>query len=360
MTDSRSWLILASTGVSGFLFYLLAPVLTPFLVAALLAYIGDPLVDRLEARRLSRTLAVSIVFISLSLVALLALLVLVPLMQQQLLTLLEKLPGYLEWLQNIALPWLQTRLGVELPELGELRQTLQANWQHAGGLALGVLGSVTRSGAALLAVIANLVLVPVVTFYLLRDWDVLVARLHELLPRHIEPVVTRLVRNADEVLGAFFRGQLLVMLALGMIYSLGLWAFGIDHALLIGMIAGVVSFVPYLGLIIGLLLAGSASILQYQDLSHLWQVVVVFGVGQVLESVLLTPWLVGDRIGLHPVAVIFAVLAFGQLFGFFGVLLALPVAAVLMVVVRYLHERYIASDLYGRAAPPASDCDDGC
>lgn len=362
MTDSRSWLILASLAITGVLLYLLAPVLTPFLIAALLAYIGDPLVDRLEARKLSRTLSVIIVFLGLTLVAFVLLIILVPLVQQQVLNLTQKLPGYLDWLQNTALPWLQTTLGIELPDIEQLKQTLQANWHRAGGVALNVLGSLTSSGAVLLEFLANLVLVPVVTFYLLRDWDILVARIHELLPRHIEPTIVKLTRNADEVLGAFFRGQLLVMLSLGLIYSAGLWAFGIDHALLIGMIAGVVSFVPYLGLVVGLLLAGTASILQYQDVSHLWQVAVVFGIGQALESVLLTPWLVGDRIGLHPVAVIFAVLAFGQLFGFFGVLLALPVAAVLMVIIRHLHERYVGSALYGNNsnANAVSNCDDGC
>jgi predicted PurR-regulated permease PerM len=360
VADSRSWLILALVVMTGTLLYLLAPVLTPFLIAALLAYIGDPLVDRLEAKKLSRTLSVIIVFLGLTFFAFILLLILVPLIQQQIINLAQKVPGYLDWLQVTALPWLQTKLGFELPNLEQLKQTLQANWQQAGGVALNVLGSLTSSGAALLELLANLVLVPVVTFYLLRDWDKLVARIHELLPRHIEPTIVRLTRDADEVLGAFFRGQLLVMLSLGLIYSTGLWAFGVDHALLIGMIAGIVSFVPYLGLVVGLLLAGTASILQYQDVLHLWQVAVVFGVGQVLESVLLTPWLVGDRIGLHPVAVIFAVLAFGQLFGFFGVLLALPVAAVLMVIIRYLHERYVSSELYGNNSNAISNCDDGC
>lgn len=360
MTDSRSWFILGLVAFSGFLVYLLTPVLTPFLIAALLAYIGDPLVDKLEAKKLSRTLSVSIVFIGLTLVAIVLLLILVPLIQKQVGVLAEKIPGYITWLQETALPWLQARFGIELPGAGELKTAVQSHWQQAGGFAVGLLGSVTRSGAALLEVVANIVLVPVVAFYLLRDWDVLVQRVRELLPRHIEPTVVKLALNADEVLGSFLRGQLLVMLGLGLIYSVGLWIAGIDHALLIGMTAGVVSFVPYLGLIVGILLAGIASVLQFQDISHLPYVAIVFGVGQVMESVLLTPWLVGDRIGLHPVAVIFAVLAFGQLFGFFGVLLALPVAAVLMVLVRHVHEQYRNSSLYGSSAIPPTDCDDGC
>lgn len=360
MIDTRNWFVLAVIAFGGFLIYLLSPVLTPFLVAALLAYIGDPLVDRLEAKKISRTLSVTIVFLGMTTMALVLLVILVPLVEQQVRVLAEKVPGYLEWLQTTALPWVQATLGVEMPDMGDLKQTIQTHWQQAGGFAVTVLGSVTRSGAALLGLVANLVLVPVVTFYLLRDWDVLVARIRGLLPRHVEPTIVKLTVNADEVLGSFFRGQLLVMFGLGLVYSVGLWIAGIDYALLIGMTAGVVSFVPYLGLIVGILLAGVASVLQFQDISHLWQVAVVFTVGQVLESVLLTPWLVGDRIGLHPVAVIFAVLAFGQLFGFFGVLLALPVAAVIMVLIRHLHEQYKASELYAAPAASSTGCEDGC
>lgn len=360
MTDSRSWFVLGVIAFAGVLIYLLSPVLTPFLVAALLAYIGDPLVDRLEAKKISRTLSVTIVFVGMTLLALILLVILVPLIERQIIVLLEKVPGYIDWLQETALPWLQARLGMELPNVGDLKEAMQAHWQKAGGVAVSVLGSVTASGAALLELVANLVLIPVVAFYLLRDWDVLISRIRELLPRHIEPTIVKLAGNADEVLGAFLRGQLLVMLGLGIIYSLGLWIAGIDHALLIGMTAGVVSFVPYLGLIVGILLAGVASVLQFQDISHLWQVALVFGIGQVAESVLLTPWLVGDRIGLHPVAVIFAVLAFGQLFGFVGVLLALPVAAVIMVLVRHAHEQYKNSEFYGTPGSSDANCDDGC
>jgi predicted PurR-regulated permease PerM len=360
VTDSRNWFFLGVISFGGVLLYLLSPVLTPFLVAALLAYIGDPLVDRLEAKKISRTLAVTIVFLVLSLLTIALLIILVPLLQSQIGDLFEKVPGYIDWLQRTALPWLQTTLGLEIPDIGDLKQVVQAHWQQAGGVAVGILGSVTSSGAALLALFANLVLIPVVTFYLLRDWDVLVMRIHESLPRHLEGTVVKLAKDVDEVLGAFLRGQLLVMFGLGLIYSVGLWLAGIDHALLIGMIAGIVSFVPYLGLIVGIVLAGIASVLQFHGLSHLWQVAVVFGVGQVAESMLLTPWLVGDRIGLHPVMVIFAVLAFGQLFGFFGVLLALPVAAVIMVLARHMHAQYKNSSLYGTTVVKDSDCGDGC
>jgi predicted PurR-regulated permease PerM len=206
----------------------------------------------------------------------------------------------------------------------------------------------TQSGVALLAWLANLVLVPVVTFYLLRDWDVLVARIHELIPRQQEPTVAKLARASDEVLGQFLRGQLTVMVALGVIYTTGLWLIGLDLALLVGMIAGLVSFVPYLGTIVGILLAGVAALMQFGDAMHLLYVAIVFAVGQSLEGMILTPLLVGDKIGLHPVAVIFAVMAGGQLFGFVGVLIALPVAAVVVVILRHMREVYTASELYGK------------
>ncbi len=348
LTDSQKWLALLGVAAVGVLLYLLAPVLTPFLVAALLAYVTDPLADRLEKLGLSRTMAVVIVFTGLLALLLLLLLIGVPLLAHQFEILISKLPGYVDWLQYTALPWLQTKLQLDERslDLDTLKQAIAEHWQTAGGVVAGAMASVTRSGLTLLGWLVNLMLIPVVTFYLLRDWDVLVARIQELLPRTEEPVVTRLARQCDEMLGAFLRGQILVMLALGTIYSIGLWLVGLDVALLIGMAAGLLSFVPYLGFAVGLLAASIAALVQYQDLFHLALVLAVFGVGQMLEGMVLTPWLVGDRIGLHPVMVIFAVMAGGQLFGFFGILLALPVAAVVMVLLRHAHERYMHSRVY--------------
>ena len=205
----------------------------------------------------------------------------------------------------------------------------------------------SRSGLALFAIIANIALVPVLTFYFLRDWDMLVGRVRALLPRPMLPTATRLAVESNEVLGGFIRGQVSVMVALGAIYAIGLWLVGLDLGLLIGFIAGLVAFVPYLGAFVGVSSAVIATLVQHGDPAHLALVLAVFAVGQALESFVLTPWLVGDRIGLHPVAVIFAIMAGGQLFGFLGVLLALPVAALAMVLLRYGHERYTSSDLYG-------------
>jgi predicted PurR-regulated permease PerM len=166
------------------------------------------------------------------------------------------------------------------------------------------------------------------------------------LPRKQAPLIKKLATECDDVLSEFLRGQLLVMFSLGIIYTIGLWIAGLEFALLIGMLAGLVSFVPYLGFVVGIIVAGIAALVQFNDVIHIIYILIVFGIGQAIESMVLSPWLVGERIGLHPVAVIFAVMAGGQLFGFFGVLLALPVAAVIVVLLRYLHGRYLDSSLY--------------
>jgi predicted PurR-regulated permease PerM len=357
LSDSQKWMLLTGTALVAVLVYLLAPVLFPFLVASALAYLGDPLVDRLEARKLSRTLSVVLVFCGLFLALFIVIAFVVPALQQELVALVKKLPGYIDWLQARLAQIFGT------VDLASLKAAIREHWQSVGGVAAGLMGSVSRSGLALVGWFANLVLIPVLTFYLLRDWDVLVARIHELIPRRYEEQVVRLARDCDEVLGAFMHGQLLVMLALGSVYSLGLWLVGLDMAFLIGMLAGLVSFVPYLGFILGIAVAGVAALMQFHDIIHLFYILLVFGVGQALESFLLTPYLLGDRIGLHPVAVIFAVMAGGQLFGFAGVLLALPTAAVIMVLLRHAHERYVNSQLYGafegggakEATPPTED-----
>lgn len=347
-TQKIYWLVLL--GVVSYLIYLLAPVLTPFMVGAIIAYIGDPVADYLESKGFSRTLSVVTVFLVLTIVVLLMLVILIPMLERQIALLINKLPGYIDWLQRSGLPALSGWLGVELEpmDLSELKSAIKQYWKEAGSSVGSVVSMLSRSGMTLLAWLANLLLIPVVTFYLLRDWDLLVARIHELIPRGIEPQVARLASESDEVLGAFFRGQLMVMLALGTIYASGLMLVGLELALLIGLMAGLVSFVPYLGFVVGIVAAGIAAIMQFQEITPLIYIALVFGFGQLVEGMVLQPLLLGERIGLHPVAVIFAVMAGGQLFGFFGVLLALPVAAVIMVLLRFVHEQYMASGLYSQ------------
>ncbi|MDU9413892.1 AI-2E family transporter [Pseudomonas sp. zfem005] len=362
MTDSRRWLWLGGVLLLCWLLYQLHPILSPFLVGMLLAYLGDPLVDRLERLGLSRTWGVVAVFTLFSLILLALLLVLVPMLGRQLVRLYELAPQMLDWLQNSALPWVQAKLG--LPQgfwrFDKLKEVISGHLGQTTDVVGVLLASATASGLALVGWIGNLLLIPVVGFYLLRDWDLMMAKLRGLLPRNREGLVLKLTGECHEVLGAFIRGQLLVMLALGVIYSVGLMAIGLDLGLLIGLLAGLASIVPYMGFVVGFGSAVAAALFQFGgfDLYPLIGVAVVFGIGQLLEGMLLTPLLVGDRIGLHPVAVIFAILAGGQLFGFTGVLLALPVAAVIMVLLRHAHDLYKLSQLYGETGSGSDEPSD--
>ncbi|WP_425480221.1 AI-2E family transporter [Dyella monticola] len=349
---SRRWQLLAITVAIGLLIWLLAPVLMPFALAAMLAYLGDPLANRLERFGLGRTLAVSIVFVVLILVIAAALLLLVPLIARQIENLVENFPHYVEWSRDHALPWLQAKLHLD-PRAFDTDRMVDQVKQHMGSIG-SVIGTISRSSISVVAWLTNLVLIPVVWFYLLRDWERLVAWIDRMLPRSIEPTVAHLARESDAVLGAFVRGQLLVMLVLAIYYGGALTAVGISVGPLIGMVAGLLSFVPYLGFITGFAAAIIASLVQHGDWLHLLMVVGVFVIGQLLEGYVLVPRLVGEKIGLHPVAVIFSVLAGGYLFGFLGVLLALPAASVILVLLRYLAQRYKLSDLYTEEGEPDS------
>lgn len=346
MSSSAKIAIAALAGLL-VLLYFLGPVLMPFVLSAGLAYLGDPWVDRLQRWRLSRTAAVIVVFTALSALILPVLVLLLPMLTEQVAAFVRNIPAYLDWLQERGLPALGIRVPEgSIPDSEDLRRMVSENWPQAGGLAKDVLGTLSKSGMALLGFITMLILVPVVTFYLLRDWDRLVAWINSVLPLRSRDTIQALARETDSVLSGFLRGQLLVMLGLGILYSVGLWLAGLQLALLIGLGAGLVSFVPYLGFIVGLLTASLAMLVQTQEMLPLLYVLIVFVIGQIVEGAVLTPWLVGDRTGLHPVAVIFAVLAGGQLFGFVGVLLALPAAAVIAVLLRYAVSRWRESSAY--------------
>jgi predicted PurR-regulated permease PerM len=351
--SSRRWQMLVITLVIGYLIWLLSPVLMPFAVAAMLAYLGDPLANRLQRLGMSRAWAATVVFVVLLLVLIGVLLLLIPLISRQIENLIENLPRYAQWAQQTAWPWIQQKLHLD-PRMFDSDQLLVAFKAHMGtigGFATSVLGKVSRSGMDIVLWLTNLVLIPVVAFYLLRDWHRLVGMIDRMLPRWIEPTIAHLAHESDKVLGAFVRGQLLVMLALGVFYGAGLSLVGLSVGLLIGIVAGLLSFVPYLGFIVGFGAAIIAVLVQYGDWTHVLLICGVFAVGQLLEGYVLVPRLVGGKIGLHPVAVIFAVLAGGYLFGFLGVLLALPAASVIMVLLRYLLERYRLSELYTEEGP---------
>lgn len=349
MTTTQKTFGLMLIVVSAVAIYYLQPILTPFVAGMILAYLGDPLVDRLEARRVNRTVGVLIVFVGFLVLLAGVGLIVIPMLVNEVSSLIRDIPAFVVWLQQTASPWLVATFNIDPFDISleSLKSRLLENWQQAGGLVGGVIHNVTASGAMLLTTATSIALTPVVAFYLMRDWDIVVARIGEMLPRHLESEAVRLAKECDGVLSEFLRGQLLIMFLLGCIYALGLSLIGLDLALLIGMLAGLASIVPYLGFVVGIVAALVAALFQYQDAIHLLYVLIVFLIGQGLEGMVLTPWLVGDRIGLHPVAVIFAVLAGGQLFGFIGILLALPVAAVAMVFIRHLHFNYLKSELYG-------------
>lgn len=355
MADTRRWVWLGGVLLVFGLVYLLHPILSPFLVALLLAYLFDPLVDRLEKWGLSRTWGVVAVFALFTLIVMTLLLVLVPMLAKQLMRLYELAPQMLDWMQHSAMPWVQSRLGLAdgFWKFDKVKAAISEHMGQTTDIVGVVLSQATASGLALIGWLANLVLIPVVSFYLLRDWDLMMAKIRSLLPRNREERVMSLAGECHEVLGAFVRGQLLVMLALGVIYAAGLMLVGLELGLLIGLIAGLAAIVPYMGFVIGIGAALIAGLFQFGgDLYPMLGIVAVFMVGQALEGMVLTPLLVGDRIGLHPVAVIFAILAGGELFGFTGVLLALPVAAVIMVLVRHVHDLYKDSDIYSGAEDP--------
>ncbi len=356
LTGSQRWFFLVVGLILSGCVYLLAPILTPFLVGALLAYLSDPVADRLEDWGCSRTTAVVIVFLFLTLLMSVVVLLFLPSLGRQLQVMFQQVPVAFHMFENNVLPWLQSTLGVDSTafDLNMLKELVLKDLQKTGNLMAQIAAGITRSGLALAGWVANLILIPVVTFYLLRDWDLMMEKLQRLLPRNIEPRVSLWANECDEVLGAFMKGQLLVMFALGVVYAVGLWIVGLDLALLIGMLAGLASIVPYMGFIVGIAAAAIAAMVQFNDPMILVWVGAVFAVGQMLEGMLLTPLLVGDKIGLHPVAVIFAIMAGGQLFGFVGVLLALPVAAVIMVLLRHLHEGYKGSSLYSHEKPEDS------
>ncbi|WP_197492990.1 AI-2E family transporter [Woeseia oceani] len=339
--DNRlNWLI--AIALTGWLLWLLAPVLTPFVAAALLAYIGDPLADRLQTLRLPRTLAVIAVFVLTLLCLALLLLLVVPLIQTQVSALLDALPGIIAQAEQVWLPKISGFIGVEPGDDVGISAFLDRYRDMAGSWGAKILLSLSRSGGALAAAVISLFLIPILTFYLLRDWDTMMARFGSLIPARNRGTVFYLARETDEVLGAFLRGQILVMIALAIIYAVGLSLVGLQFAIAIGVVAGLVSFVPYLGFVIGIALAALTVVMEPDPLLRLVGVIATFSIAQMIEGSFLTPKLVGDRIGLHPVIVIFAVAAGGQLFGFFGILLALPTAAVLSVLVKFMYSRYLA------------------
>jgi predicted PurR-regulated permease PerM len=329
------------------LLYLLAPVLTPFALAAIVAYLLVPGVDWLQRHRLPRSAAV-LLMIALAGLALLAmLLILVPVLQREIKSLQLQLPGLITWLNSSVAPKINELAGTTVRfDAQTLRELLAEHAAGQGDLIARLVAQARAGGAALIGVLGTLLLVPVVLFYALADWHDFARRFEGLLPRRWHALVVGMLAEIDALLAQFLRGQLSVMAALAVYYSAALALAGFQSALPIGILTGLLAFIPYVGFATGLGLALLVGALQFGSLYGLVAVAVIYGLGQVIESFLLTPRLVGERIGLHPLAVIFALLAFGQLFGFFGVLLALPASAVLLVGGRRLKAAYLDSEFY--------------
>lgn len=329
------------------LFWLLSPILTPFVIAAVFAYICDPAVNWLARRRMPRPAAVLLVICGSGLVLILLTLGLMPMLYREALSLARRMPELIELFNQRTAPILADRLGIRLHLDGaQVRDWMSEHWDSAQDLVPILLANIKSGGLALIAVLANLFLIPVVMFYLLQEWPRLLVGMQQVVPRPWLEQTMRVIGDVDSVLSEFLRGQLSVMLLLAVFYSVGLWLAGLDFALPVGVVTGLLVFIPYVGFGGGLLLAILAALLQGGGWSPLIGVAVVYSLGQLIESFVLTPYLVGERIGLHPLAVIFALMAFGQLFGFVGVLVALPVSAALLVGLREVSKAWFASPVY--------------
>lgn len=331
-----------------YLIHRLSSVLIPFLVAFGLAYLGNPLVLKIESKRISRVWAVSIVFVGLFLLFLLILLVVIPQVINQILVFLDKIPTYYLWVQDNIFPRLEHYFSLESLEMNKdaLRQALTKSLNILGEITSRLAPSISSLILGVVGFIASLVLIPMITFYVMRDWMTITEKMETLIPRSIFPQTMDFLHEANFMLSSFLRGQLTVMFCLACIYGIGLSLIGVEYSLVIGLIAGLISFIPYFGATSGVIMGLLVAWFQYGTLTHLILVGVVFGIGQLMESFVLTPILIGDKLGMHPIAVVFALMVGGSLFGFVGILLALPVCAVLMVALRRLYHWYVNSDFY--------------
>jgi len=345
----RFWLV--GLVVFVLLLWALSGVLLPFVAGMAVAYLLDPLTDRLE-RAMPRWAATTVVLLSFALVALLAVMLLIPLLRSQIEQLVQAIPAWAAWVRDVLIPDLERRFAALAPEDVERLRAAASDYvgtllSWAGGVARGVLSG----GVAFFDVLSVVLITPIVAFYLLRDWDKLTATIDSWLPRPHAAVIRAQVVQVDETLSGFVRGQATVCLVLGVFYALALSLAGLNFALVVGLVAGFLSFIPYVGSAVGFLASVGIAFFQFDEIWRVGLVAGIFIFGQAVEGNVLTPKLVGDKVGLHPVWVIFALLAGGSLFGFVGVLLAVPVAAVIGVLTRFLLSQYMTSSLYTGGQP---------
>lgn len=369
--ERRSLIWLGIAVVSAVLLYEMRAALTPFIAGMAVAYLLDPLADRLEVVGVPRTGAVCIILGSFLAILILVGILLFPILQTQILELAERVPTYIQKVRDAALPLidrLQATLSAE--EVERLRAAAGNVAGDVVGWAGQILSGLWSGGLAVFNALSLVVIMPVVAFYLLRDWDRIVAHIDGLLPREAADTIREQVREIDDRLSGFVRGQASVCLVLGVWYAVGLTLVGLDFGLLVGVAAGLISFVPYLGTGLGLIVGIGLALAQFDTWLPIGLVAAVFATGQILEGYVLTPRMVGERVGLHPVWVLFALMAGGALLGFTGVLLAVPAAAVIGVLVRFAISRYLESPLYrskrnatggsgAEASPPRSEVPSG-
>ncbi|ENU31523.1 hypothetical protein F991_00668 [Acinetobacter sp. CIP-A165] len=348
----RRIFILAGLALLIWVIYLLKPIVIPFVAAFFIAYLFSPLVDVLVKIKLPRWLAISIVFIGIGVTLTVVLWFLVPLVWKQLMYARDSIPAGIHWINAIFLPWLSETFDLVPMELDTdqiskvVMEYVQTNYSSDSVQTFAL--RLAQSGLNFIQLGGLIVLIPVISFYFLLDWNRMLQSFRRLIPRPYEASTLTIIRECHSVLGAFVKGQFLVMLLLGIIYAVGLQLIGLEVGLIIGMIAGLASIIPYLGFAVGIIAAVIASLFQFGlDWVHLLLVGGVFLFGQMVEGYVLQPFLLGDKIGLSPVAVVFAVLAGAQLAGFLGMLIALPVAAVIVVLLRHARDNYIKSRLYG-------------
>ena len=334
----------------------LSSVLLPFVAGMAIAYFLDPIADKLENWGLSRAVATTVIVAGFFLIVAGALILLFPLLQAQVLVLASLVPDLIEKLRDYAEPLLE-RIQADLAP--DALDRLKAAAGSYAGTAIewlsGLLGGIWKGGMALFSLMSLIIITPVVAFYLLRDWDSIVARLDSYLPRAARPTILEQIGAIDDAIAGFMRGQASVCLLLAAWYGAALTAAGLDSGLLVGLATGAISFIPYVGAATGMIVGVGIALVQFPEWTPVIVVALIFIIGQTAESYILTPRLVGGRIGLHPVWIIFALLAGGALLGFTGVLLAVPAAAIIGVLVRFGLGRYLASPLYGGDAPMEDD-----
>jgi predicted PurR-regulated permease PerM len=361
---SRRIFILAAIVFILWVLYLLKPVVLPFIGSFLIAYLFSPLVDKLHKIGLPRWLAISVVFIGIGVVVTWAMWYLAPLVWKQLMYAKTSIPAGIHWVNYTVLPWLSHTFNLAPMEIdteqmsSAIMDYIQTNYSADSVQALVL--KVAQSGLNFIQIGGTIILIPIIAFYFLLDWDRMLDSFRRLIPRPYEKVTLNIVSECHSVLGAFVKGQFLVMLLLGVVYAGGLQMIGLEVGLIIGMVAGLASIIPYLGFAVGIIAAVIATMFQFGlDWMQLLLVGVVFMIGQAVEGYILQPFLLGDKIGLSPVAVVFAVLAGAQLAGFLGMLIALPVAAIIVVLLRHARECYEKSRIYGQPQVVVQNADIG-